>query len=227
MKKDKWIRRWKVPGSNGNTWTVAQDKDGNYGCSCPRWTRGKYKREDCHHILAVKQNKGEPVDELSEMDRAELKLKALAQLGFRYHSWINEPPFPHERHTLEDLKRSPDIDQVRTFAFDHRRVIVIKETVHAYCHEFACFLDLLKKCNLRKKQVRNPFYRGVFYQDSFWISQAELRQALKKRWFDVTQHLIYNKTATVNPNLPKGSVYLQGEWGQRIHNLEKHFKFLR
>ena len=58
MKKDKWIKRWKINGSNGNTWTVAIDKDGNYGCSCPIW---KFKRKECHHILQVKQNGGSEI----------------------------------------------------------------------------------------------------------------------------------------------------------------------
>lgn len=49
--RDRWVRRWKVPGSNGNEWTVAVDEAGNYGCSCPRW---KFKREECHHIMQVK-----------------------------------------------------------------------------------------------------------------------------------------------------------------------------
>jgi len=49
--KDKWIKRWQVPGSNGNVWTVAIDKDGNYGCSCPAW---KFRRLECRHIQHVK-----------------------------------------------------------------------------------------------------------------------------------------------------------------------------
>jgi hypothetical protein len=55
MKNDRWVKRWKVPGSNGNTWTVAIDKEGNYGCSCPRW---KFKREQCHHVEDVKAGGG-------------------------------------------------------------------------------------------------------------------------------------------------------------------------
>lgn len=58
MKNDKWVKRWKINGSNGNIWTVAIDKDGNYGCSCPIW---KFKREECHHILQVKQNGGSEI----------------------------------------------------------------------------------------------------------------------------------------------------------------------
>lgn len=56
---DKWVKRWNVPGSNGNVWRVAIDKDGNYGCSCPRW---KFHREECHHILQVKNGNGKPFD---------------------------------------------------------------------------------------------------------------------------------------------------------------------
>jgi hypothetical protein len=58
MKKDKWVKRWKVAGSNGNEWTVAIDKDGNYGCSCPVW---KFKREECHHIAQIKMNGGNEI----------------------------------------------------------------------------------------------------------------------------------------------------------------------
>ena len=49
---DRWIKRWKVPRSEGDgTWTVAIDKDGVYGCSCPVW---KFRRLECHHIKQVK-----------------------------------------------------------------------------------------------------------------------------------------------------------------------------
>lgn len=51
-KQDKWVKRWKVPSSSGNgDYTVAIDKDGNYGCSCPVW---KFRRQECHHIKLVK-----------------------------------------------------------------------------------------------------------------------------------------------------------------------------
>lgn len=47
-----WVRKWAVPGSKGNTWTVSVDETGlNYGCSCPVW---RFKRQDCKHIDAVK-----------------------------------------------------------------------------------------------------------------------------------------------------------------------------
>lgn len=56
----KWVKKWKVPGSNDKVWTVSIDKDGNYGCSCPRWI---YKREQCHHIDVVKANGGNEIKE--------------------------------------------------------------------------------------------------------------------------------------------------------------------
>jgi len=58
MKKDRWVKRWRVQGSNDKTWTVAIDKDGKYGCSCPRW---KFHREECHHITAIKMGLGSEV----------------------------------------------------------------------------------------------------------------------------------------------------------------------
>lgn len=52
MVMKKWINRWNIPSSTSDgTWTVAMDRDGNYGCSCPVW---KFRREECHHIRQVK-----------------------------------------------------------------------------------------------------------------------------------------------------------------------------
>lgn len=51
-RKDRWTRRWKVQGT-GHEWIVAIDAAGAYGCSCPVW---KFRREECHHIAAVKRN---------------------------------------------------------------------------------------------------------------------------------------------------------------------------
>jgi hypothetical protein len=64
MKNDRWVKRWQIEGSNGNTWTVAIDKEGGYGCSCPVW---KFKREECHHILQVKQNGGKEIKQRTAM----------------------------------------------------------------------------------------------------------------------------------------------------------------
>jgi len=225
---DKWIKRWEVPKSSGEgVWIVALDKQGNYGCSCPLW---KFRREECHHILQVKNNGGEQVKNLTEEERAELKLKAYAEKGYRYYTWYNEPLFSHERQSLEDLKNWKLIDDVKTFArkgiYRTQRVVLIKENPLAYENEFTNFVKLLKSCNFRKRFSRNPLRSGIWSSD-YWVSQKELRKELRQRWFDITQHIIYNKTGIINSNLPKGSVYNNGEWGKRIVNLQRHFRFLK
>ena len=48
-----WVKRWKIRGSNSDFYTVAVDKDGNWGCSCPVW---KFRRQECKHIVSVKNN---------------------------------------------------------------------------------------------------------------------------------------------------------------------------
>jgi len=84
LRKDKWVKRWKVPGSNGNgNWTVAVDKDGNYGCSCPRW---KFKRELCHHIQLVKMGGG---DNIIPYERPEYILAS-----------VNKPILDREKNRL-------------------------------------------------------------------------------------------------------------------------------
>ena len=53
---DRWLKRWYVPKSSGDGyWTVAIDRLGNWGCSCPAW---KFKRLECHHIISIKANGG-------------------------------------------------------------------------------------------------------------------------------------------------------------------------
>ena len=57
----KWVQKWAVPSSSSDKeYVVAVDKDGNYGCSCPVW---KFRRQECHHIQAVKGGDGEAVKE--------------------------------------------------------------------------------------------------------------------------------------------------------------------
>lgn len=57
MTEDRWIKRWTVPsGTNPDkTYTVAQDRDGSYGCSCPAWKfqRKRLKDGKCKHIRQV------------------------------------------------------------------------------------------------------------------------------------------------------------------------------
>lgn len=49
----KWTKKWRVEGSNGNEYIVAQDEVGEFGCSCPAW---KFRRIECKHIKYIKVN---------------------------------------------------------------------------------------------------------------------------------------------------------------------------
>ena len=231
---DKWAKRWKVPKSDGDgSWTVAIDKEGNYGCSCPAWKFQKLpfaERIACHHIIEIQGNGGKEIKAQTLKERNEARLRAFAEKGFRYLIWIHEPAFYSDKRTLEDVKLNSDFEAVKTFkvnAGDNPyRVIVVKEKEIAYKKELDRFIMLLKKCNLRKHIVRNPDYRSTWI-DKYWISQEELRESLRKKWFDIAQHIIYNSSGIINPNLPKGSTYNRGEWGKKLVNLERHFKFLK
>lgn len=215
--KAKWIQKWEVPKSSGDgNWIVAIDKDGNYGCSCPIW---KFKRQECHHILEIKQNGGQPIAELTEEQRFSLKQKAYAEQGYRYYIWYHEPLYTWDKQSIEHLKSNPKLDGVKTFSDGSHRFVFIKEKPIVYEEELQNFIELLKRCNLRRKYVKNSLYGS--------ITQRELREHLNKSWFDIVQHIVYNKTGVINPNLPKGSVYNNGEFGKHITQLEKRFRFLR
>lgn len=56
---DKWVKRWDVEGSTGNSYTVAMDAEGNYGCSCPAWV---FRRGECKHIQQVKADNDLPAE---------------------------------------------------------------------------------------------------------------------------------------------------------------------
>lgn len=51
-RKSVYQRRWSVPSSTDETkfYIVARTINGDYQCSCPRW---KFRREQCHHIVAI------------------------------------------------------------------------------------------------------------------------------------------------------------------------------
>lgn len=49
---DRWIQRWTAIGTSGKQYTVAMDRVGNFGCSCPAWTFSKVRpKPDCQHIM--------------------------------------------------------------------------------------------------------------------------------------------------------------------------------
>lgn len=226
----KWIRKWNVPSDSGNgEYVVSLSDQDTYGCSCKAWTM-HFPRQDCKHIDLVKAGHGDEVEELTPEQKAEIRLKAYAKKGYRYVTWIRENGCRMDRLTLQRYKEDPGIEDVKTFAsgYDHARIVVIKERPSVYERELEAFVELLKRCNLRKHIVRNPFCNDhLLSRDSYWIKQAELREMLHKRWFNICQHIIFNNTGIVNPNLPEGSVYTKGTWGKRLHQVDKHFRFLR
>ena len=70
MRDDKWVKRWVVPSSTGEGYyTVAIDKDENYGCSCPGWVK-HFPRMDCKHIIEVQGGGGRTLEE-AVLDRLE------------------------------------------------------------------------------------------------------------------------------------------------------------
>lgn len=52
----KWVKKWRVEGSNGNIYTVALSETGEYGCSCPAW---KFRRIHCKHIQYIEKHQPE------------------------------------------------------------------------------------------------------------------------------------------------------------------------
>ena len=49
----KWVKRWRVEGSNDNEYIVAQGEMGKFGCSCPAW---KFRQIECKHIKYIKNH---------------------------------------------------------------------------------------------------------------------------------------------------------------------------
>lgn len=107
----RWVKKWKIPGSKGNVWTVAIDKDGNYGCSCPLW---KFKRIQCHHIEAVKAGRGDEVKE--------------PEIGFAH---VREVTLRNGK-ILVPLTPIGDTHFAATIAFDLMRLGVPSGTIKRY-----------------------------------------------------------------------------------------------
>lgn len=51
-----WVKKWEVKGSDGKTYVVSVDKNGEFGCSCPVW---RFKRRECKHIQSIKKRLNE------------------------------------------------------------------------------------------------------------------------------------------------------------------------
>lgn len=47
-----WVKRWSVPSESNpsKSYVVAQNREGEFGCSCPVWI---FRRKECKHIRNV------------------------------------------------------------------------------------------------------------------------------------------------------------------------------
>ena len=65
-----WVKRWKVRSSTDGRkkYTVALDTQGDYGCSCPAWTRHT-PRVNCKHIQQVLREQAEADEVNPQMEQ--------------------------------------------------------------------------------------------------------------------------------------------------------------
>jgi len=101
---DKWTRKWLIDGSKGKTWTVAEDREGNYACSCPVW---KFRRLQCHHIEAVKKGASKLLFAL--IGKAEL---------VRGHT-LSYDPDTNTLHIPYITERTPDLPSIAKKMLEH------------------------------------------------------------------------------------------------------------
>ena len=69
-----WKVKWKVRSHSNRKkeYVVSRDQNGNYGCSCPAWTR-RTPRKDCKHIKEVKDGGGVRFHEDSDIRATDSK----------------------------------------------------------------------------------------------------------------------------------------------------------
>jgi hypothetical protein len=123
---------------------------------------------------------------------------------------MNAEMYSWDRRELELIKRHPNYTDVKTFAVDGRKIVVVKEKPEVYQQEIANFTHEMSSYDFRK--VRN---------------KREVKEQLRKKYFDLTQHVIFNSTGVINPNLPDGSVYNSGTYGKQLHQISMQYKWLR
>lgn len=76
--KDKWVERWAVGSDSGDeTYTVAMDADGDYGCSCPVWRR--FRGKECKHIKMIKMSADTPEIKIKKEETITAKIKEIAK----------------------------------------------------------------------------------------------------------------------------------------------------
>lgn len=209
MSKVRYKKQWKIPSNSDKTktYTVSLTMDDKYICHCWPFLR---TRKECVHITLAKSGSYENIEPPSEEERADALLQQYAKEGYRYLIWYPESMYSWDKQSLESIKRDPKYADVKTFLVQGRRIVVAKEKPEAYQAEIDWFLKLIKGIDLRKVK-----------------DKAKVKEELRRRFFDLNQHVIYNKTGVVNPNLPEGSVYLKGSYGKQLHKIEMQHKWLR
>jgi hypothetical protein len=61
--KGKWIERWAVDSDGlSDEYTVARDREGLFGCTCPAWKFSKAPKKDCKHIDSLRSYLRKPAE---------------------------------------------------------------------------------------------------------------------------------------------------------------------
>jgi len=207
--KKQYKKQWRIPSSSDKSkfYTVSLTTNDEYICHCWPFLR---TRKECTHILLAKSGSFENIEPPSQEEQGDVLLHQYAEKGYRYITWFNADMYIWERRGLDTIKHDPDYEDVKTFVVNSRRIVVAKEKPEVYQYEIAGFAREIGSYDFRK--VRN---------------KVKVKEELRKKYFDLTQHVIYNKTGVINPNLPEGSLYSNGIYGSQLHKLSQRYKWLR
>jgi len=210
VSKVQYQKQWSFPSkSNPNkTYKVSLTMDGKYICGC--WPFLQHRDQDCEHIALVKGGQGQEVAKLTQEEQFRILLDHFAEQGYRYIDRTTINNYPWEKRDLQLIKANPNFEDVKTFRIYDFRIIVAKEKPEVYQRELDNFKHMIESYDFRKVQNRE-----------------ELKKQLHKEFFDLTQHILFNKTQVINPNLPQGSVYNSGVYGKQLVALQRRYKWLR
>lgn len=202
-------RQWKIPSSSdkSKTYTVSLTMSDQYICHCWPFLR---TRKECTHIILAKSGAYEDAMLPSEEARADALLRQYAEEGYRYITWFPESMYSWDKRNFEIIKKNPNYADVKTFMSQGRKIVIVKEKPEAYQAAIANFARIIEGIDLRKVK-----------------DKERIKKELRQTFFDLQQHVVYNKTGVVNPNLPEGSVYNSGTYGKQLHKLAMQHKWLR
>jgi len=141
--KTQWVKKWEVQGSKGETWIVSQDREGNFGCSCPVWI---YRRHECKHIQEVKGQLEYQRDNGGPMGPEREKPKYILAMVEKpiYNEAANELLIPLVKigdihmeatichHMLKHGYTMDEIRQLRNIKPDHLNAQKIRQYIEAY-----------------------------------------------------------------------------------------------